>query len=132
MSIVIVSSKALIWELGEYIRYRMGGLISQLIENLVHFPSLLRFVQEAWMESSLFSCATGGKSAEYDILDGFGQSKKGVSSAKAYMEKHWVSGGHSRLRHVAQIVSWTFPLAEHQLSPPLGHVDYRRRLPEDG
>lgn len=48
-----------------------------------------RFVQEAWMTPSLFDCATGGKSAEYDVLDGFGQSPDGVANATSYMQRHW-------------------------------------------
>ncbi|UZJ52300.1 hypothetical protein CBS101457_001620 [Exobasidium rhododendri] len=47
------------------------------------------FVQEGWMASNFFSCSTGGNQAEYDVLDGFGQSAAGVSNATAYMEKHW-------------------------------------------
>ncbi|CEH14860.1 hypothetical protein CBOM_02676 [Ceraceosorus bombacis] len=47
------------------------------------------FVLEGWMQSNLFSCSTGGKQAEYDVLDGFGQSAAGVRNATAYMERHW-------------------------------------------
>lgn len=47
------------------------------------------FVQEGWMEGSFMSCATGTKQAEFDILDGFGTSKDGLTSARAYMEQHW-------------------------------------------
>lgn len=41
------------------------------------------------MESNFMSCATGAKQAELDIVSGFGTSKTGISSARAYMEKHW-------------------------------------------
>lgn len=47
------------------------------------------FVQEGWMEGGFMSCATGTKQAEFDILDGFGTSKDGLTSARAYMEQHW-------------------------------------------
>lgn len=47
------------------------------------------FVQEGWMEGNFMSCATGSKQAEFDILDGFGTSKDGLTSARAYMEQHW-------------------------------------------
>lgn len=47
------------------------------------------FVQEGWMEGGFMSCATGTKQAEFDILDGFGTSRDGLSSARAYMEQHW-------------------------------------------
>ncbi|CBQ70574.1 related to Glucan 1,3-beta-glucosidase precursor [Sporisorium reilianum SRZ2] len=47
------------------------------------------FVQEGWMENNFMSCATGPKQAEFDILDGFGTSSAGLSSARAYMEQHW-------------------------------------------
>ena len=47
------------------------------------------FVQEGWMEGSFMSCATGSKQAEFDILDGFGTSKDGLISARAYMEQRW-------------------------------------------
>ena len=41
------------------------------------------------MASQFFSCSTGGKQAEYDVLDGFGQTKAGVGNATSYMERHW-------------------------------------------
>ncbi len=41
------------------------------------------------MESNFMSCATGSKQAEFDILDGFGTSQDGLTSARAYMEQHW-------------------------------------------
>lgn len=63
------------------------------------------------MQSNFFSCATGNRQAEYDVLDGFGQSAAGVQSAKAYMEKHWVSA--SRVP----------PLRLHSHRPS-GHVDH--------
>lgn len=47
------------------------------------------FVQEGWMEGGFMSCATGTKQAEFDILDGFGTSKDGLMSARAYMEQRW-------------------------------------------
>ena len=47
------------------------------------------FVQEGWMETDFMSCATGTKQAEFDILDGFGTSRDGLTSARAYMEKRW-------------------------------------------
>ncbi|SPO21710.1 related to Glucan 1,3-beta-glucosidase precursor [Ustilago trichophora] len=47
------------------------------------------FVQEGWMEGGFMSCATGTKQAEFDILDGFGTSKDGLTSARAYMEQRW-------------------------------------------
>lgn len=47
------------------------------------------FVQEGWMEGNFMSCATGPKQAEFDILDGFGTSSGGLTSARAYMEQHW-------------------------------------------
>ncbi|KAJ1591236.1 hypothetical protein NDA11_007423 [Ustilago hordei] len=51
--------------------------------------SLPKFVQEGWMEGGFMSCATGTKQAEFDILDGFGTSKDGLMSARAYMEQRW-------------------------------------------
>lgn len=47
------------------------------------------FVQENWMSPSLFSCASGSKASELDILKGYGKSKKGIQSARARLEKHW-------------------------------------------
>ncbi|GAC97085.1 glycoside hydrolase [Pseudozyma hubeiensis SY62] len=47
------------------------------------------FVQEGWMEGNFMSCATGTKQAEFDILDGFGTSSDGLTSARAYMEERW-------------------------------------------
>lgn len=47
------------------------------------------FVLEQWMTQSMFTCAYGGKNSELDFLKGYGTSSKGVSSAKARLEKHW-------------------------------------------
>lgn len=47
------------------------------------------FVAEGWMQSNYLSCGTGAKQAEMDILNGFGKTTSGVTSAKAYLEKHW-------------------------------------------
>ena len=41
------------------------------------------------MEPSAFRCSTGGQAAEYDLLDGYGQSADGVRNATAKMVKHW-------------------------------------------
>lgn len=49
----------------------------------------IRFVQEQWMEPSLYACAASPGQAEIDILNGFGSSKNGVGNATAWMEKHW-------------------------------------------
>lgn len=43
------------------------------------------FVQEQWMNPSLFKCASGNKQAEYDIASGWG----GVDGARQELEKHW-------------------------------------------
>ncbi|WFD03364.1 hypothetical protein MOBT1_002053 [Malassezia obtusa] len=47
------------------------------------------FVLESWMAPSMFKCASGGKSAEFDFLQGYGTSKDGLQSARARLEKHW-------------------------------------------
>ncbi|WFD34571.1 hypothetical protein MCUN1_001412 [Malassezia cuniculi] len=47
------------------------------------------FVLEAWMTPSMFTCAYGTKNSELDFLKGYGSSSKGISSAKARLEKHW-------------------------------------------
>lgn len=47
------------------------------------------FVSESWMAPSLFDCAANGKSGEYDVISGYGHSKKGIQSARARLEKHW-------------------------------------------
>ena len=47
------------------------------------------FVLESWMAPSMFSCASGGKSAEYDFVNGYGTSNDGLQSARATLEKHW-------------------------------------------
>lgn len=49
-----------------------------LIEN--------RFAQEAWMHPSLFACASGNKSAEFDVAAGFDGN---LQSAQWTLEKHW-------------------------------------------
>lgn len=43
------------------------------------------FVQENWMNPSLFSCAAGPKAAELDVANGWENPK----SARAVLEKHW-------------------------------------------
>ena len=47
------------------------------------------FVLESWMAPSMFSCASGGKSAELDFLKGYGTSSDAIQSARARLEKHW-------------------------------------------
>ena len=41
------------------------------------------------MDPAFFSCATGGAAAEYDILDGYGQSPNGIKNVTQKMTKHW-------------------------------------------
>ena len=48
------------------------------------FP-LGRFVQENWMVPSLFTCASGPRSAEIDVASGWGS----VDNARAVLERHW-------------------------------------------
>ena len=43
------------------------------------------FVQEQWMEPSLFTCAAGNQQAELDVAQGWG----GVDNAKQVLEQHW-------------------------------------------
>ena len=43
------------------------------------------FVQEQWMNPSLFTCASGNKQAELDVASGWG----GVDSARQVLERHW-------------------------------------------
>ncbi|WWD03768.1 hypothetical protein V865_001824 [Kwoniella europaea PYCC6329] len=43
------------------------------------------FVQEQWMNPSLFTCASGNKQAEFDIANGWGS----VDNARQVLEKHW-------------------------------------------
>ncbi|KAF8597905.1 glycoside hydrolase [Ceratobasidium sp. AG-I] len=43
------------------------------------------FVQENWMNPSLFKCASGPKAAELDVATGWGDSK----SSRSLLEKHW-------------------------------------------
>jgi glucan 1,3-beta-glucosidase len=44
-----------------------------------------RFVQENWMNPSLFSCATGPKASELDVAAGWDNPK----SSRSVLEKHW-------------------------------------------
>ncbi|WVW86282.1 hypothetical protein I302_108324 [Kwoniella bestiolae CBS 10118] len=43
------------------------------------------FVQEQWMNPSLFTCASGNKQAEFDIANGWGS----VDNARQVLERHW-------------------------------------------
>lgn len=43
------------------------------------------FVQEQWMNPSLFTCASGSKQAELDVASGWGS----VDSARQVLERHW-------------------------------------------
>ena len=43
------------------------------------------FVQEQWMNPSLFTCAAGAQQAELDVAQGWG----GVNDAKQVLERHW-------------------------------------------
>ncbi|KAG9073984.1 Glucan 1,3-beta-glucosidase 3, partial [Ceratobasidium sp. 370] len=43
------------------------------------------FVQENWMNPSLFECASGAKSAELDVASGWGNP----TSARSVLERHW-------------------------------------------
>jgi glucan 1,3-beta-glucosidase len=43
------------------------------------------FVQEQWMNPSLFSCASGNKQAELDVASGWA----GVDNARQVLERHW-------------------------------------------
>ncbi|KAG8744504.1 Glucan 1,3-beta-glucosidase 3 [Ceratobasidium sp. 414] len=43
------------------------------------------FVQENWMNPSLFACANGAKSAELDVASGWGNP----TSARSVLERHW-------------------------------------------
>ncbi|WWC64720.1 uncharacterized protein I303_107331 [Kwoniella dejecticola CBS 10117] len=43
------------------------------------------FVQEQWMNPSLFSCASGNKQAEFDVANGWGS----VDNARQVLERHW-------------------------------------------
>ena len=43
------------------------------------------FVQEQWMNPSLFNCASGNKQAELDVANGWGS----VDNARQVLEKHW-------------------------------------------
>ncbi|WVR07557.1 hypothetical protein IAU60_004599 [Kwoniella sp. DSM 27419] len=43
------------------------------------------FVQEQWMNPSLFTCASGNKQAEFDVANGWGS----VDNARQVLEKHW-------------------------------------------
>jgi glucan 1,3-beta-glucosidase len=45
----------------------------------------LRFVHEAWMTPSLFSCAAGDQISEIDIASGWGS----LTGARAVLERHW-------------------------------------------
>lgn len=44
-----------------------------------------RFVHEAWMVPSVFSCAAGKQDSEIDLASGW----EGVENAKKVLEKHW-------------------------------------------
>ena len=46
---------------------------------------MCRFVHEQWMTPSLFTCASGPKSAEIDIATGWGNT----TGARAVLEYHW-------------------------------------------
>ncbi|WVR00081.1 hypothetical protein IAU59_007223 [Kwoniella sp. CBS 9459] len=43
------------------------------------------FVQEQWMNPSLFTCASGNKQAEFDVANGWGS----VDNARQVLERHW-------------------------------------------
>ncbi|KAK8853316.1 hypothetical protein IAR55_004020 [Kwoniella newhampshirensis] len=43
------------------------------------------FVQEQWMNPSLFTCASGNKQAELDVANGWGS----VDNARQVLERHW-------------------------------------------
>jgi hypothetical protein len=43
------------------------------------------FVQEQWMNPSLFGCASGNKQAEFDVASGWGS----VDGARQVLERHW-------------------------------------------
>ncbi|WWD19743.1 hypothetical protein CI109_104207 [Kwoniella shandongensis] len=43
------------------------------------------FVQEQWMNPSLFKCASGNKQAEFDVANGWGS----VDNARQVLERHW-------------------------------------------
>ena len=43
------------------------------------------FVQEQWMNPSLFTCASGNKQAELDVASGWGS----VDNARQVLERHW-------------------------------------------
>jgi len=43
------------------------------------------FVQEQWMNPSLFKCASGNKQAEFDVASGWGS----VDNARQVLERHW-------------------------------------------
>ncbi|WVF72888.1 hypothetical protein IAT40_007706 [Kwoniella sp. CBS 6097] len=43
------------------------------------------FVQEQWMNPSMFTCASGNKQAEFDIANGWGS----VDNARQVLERHW-------------------------------------------
>ncbi|WWC91833.1 uncharacterized protein L201_006780 [Kwoniella dendrophila CBS 6074] len=43
------------------------------------------FVQEQWMNPSMFNCASGNKQAEFDIANGWGS----VDNARQVLERHW-------------------------------------------
>ncbi|EIW67174.1 hypothetical protein TREMEDRAFT_22618, partial [Tremella mesenterica DSM 1558] len=43
------------------------------------------FVQEQWMNPSLFNCASGNQQAELDVASGWG----GVGNSKQVLERHW-------------------------------------------
>ncbi|ORY35801.1 glycoside hydrolase superfamily [Naematelia encephala] len=58
------------------------------------------FVQEQWMNPSLFTCANGNKQAELDVAQGWG----GVDSARQVLERHWDEWiGESDFAYLASI-----------------------------
>lgn len=43
------------------------------------------FVQERWMDPTLFTCASGNKQAELDVANGWGS----VDDVRQVLERHW-------------------------------------------
>ncbi|KAK4687805.1 hypothetical protein P7C73_g2316, partial [Tremellales sp. Uapishka_1] len=62
------------------------------------------FVQEQWMNPSLFTCASGNKQAELDVASGWGS----VDNARQVLEKHWDEWiTESDFQYLASIGSWS-------------------------
>ena len=61
------------------------------------------FVQEQWMNPSLFTCASGNKQAELDVASGWGS----VDNARQVLERHWDEWiTESDFQYLASIGEW--------------------------